>query len=416
MTALNLFGGFLKGYGQTKLLEKDREDKKAMQDLQKQMLQVQLQNAKLKQKEVELKNTLLQPFIQQLQQQQQAKTIEAPEAAKGVGIPQVEDQPAFSQRFQGEGGVASQMAGMQMAGMDPTMAALLKDISGIDFLGASRLAQDQEQFGISEKRRAAQFGHTQTQDLINLLLKLQETKPFATPTEEGGEVTQFLPKYGAAGLVIPTKRSRGQMPIDEQNLPLWIHPDTMESPQFGTTANQAQAQGYRRISTADKAKVNDFRAVSVLANNIRNLMAKVFPKKENFLQRMIGAAKRTWGAFAQTDSDAALLKSMIDGTQAAFVRMFEKGTLTDKDIARAKKLNIALGDDADVAWDKIENLSKFIEELKVAFVSGETKATQKQTEEKLPDSAIKMLKEGIETEFGNGQIWTLQNGQPIRIK
>lgn len=182
MTALNLFGGFLKGYGQTKLIEKDRKDKKALQDLQKRVLEIQLQNAKLKQKEVDLKNTLLQPVIQQFQQQQQAKSLEAPESAKNVGIPQVEDQPAFSSRFQGQGGLTSQMANMQMANMDPMMAALLKEFTGVDFLGASRMGLQQQEY----KR-----------DFLKPVYKERTS-------QTGEKSIMALPQFGTVGMEIPS--------------------------------------------------------------------------------------------------------------------------------------------------------------------------------------------------------------------
>src|SRR5260221_8584959 len=34
----------------------------------------------------------------------------------------------------------------------------------------------------------------------------------------------------------------------------------------------------------------------------------------------------------------------------------------------------------------------------------------------LPDAARSALKEGVHTTFGNGQVWTLRNGQPERVK
>ena len=35
---------------------------------------------------------------------------------------------------------------------------------------------------------------------------------------------------------------------------------------------------------------------------------------------------------------------------------------------------------------------------------------------KLPPQAVSKLKENVSTTFGNGQVWTLQNGQPVRVK
>jgi len=34
----------------------------------------------------------------------------------------------------------------------------------------------------------------------------------------------------------------------------------------------------------------------------------------------------------------------------------------------------------------------------------------------LPPEAVSMLREGKNTRFKNGQVWTLQNGQPVRVE
>jgi hypothetical protein len=41
-------------------------------------------------------------------------------------------------------------------------------------------------------------------------------------------------------------------------------------------------------------------------------------------------------------------------------------------------------------------------------------AAQQQTT--LPPAAVSVLKEGQQTTFANGQVWTLQNGKPVRVK
>jgi len=53
----------------------------------------------------------------------------------------------------------------------------------------------------------------------------------------------------------------------------------------GMSPKEAERLGFKRISSADKTKVNDFRSVSVLADRIENLMMGVFPSEENFLER-----------------------------------------------------------------------------------------------------------------------------------
>ena len=70
MEGLSLLGGIAKGIAAGRAMKIQREDKKEMTDIQKQLAQIQIQNAKIKQKELDLKNSLLQPFLAQLQAQQ----------------------------------------------------------------------------------------------------------------------------------------------------------------------------------------------------------------------------------------------------------------------------------------------------------------------------------------------------------
>ncbi len=108
----------------------------------------------------------------------------------------------------------------------------------------------------------------------------------------------------------------------------------------------------------------------MLVNQIEDLMEGVIPKQEKGLLGRVGGIKRWIGANLQTNPDAARLQKLLQGTQAALVRMFEKGTLTDKDIQRAKKLNIDLLDLGSLSWKHLDMLKGFISELQRSFLVG----------------------------------------------
>lgn len=45
-----------------------------------------------------------------------------------------------------------------------------------------------------------------------------------------------------------------------------------------------------------------------------------------------------------------------------------------------------------------------------------TRFDREQDQIEIPKAAADALREGVETEFGNGQVWTLQNGKPVKVR
>ena len=198
-------------------------------------------------------------------------------------------------------------------------------------------------------------------------------------TNEQGETEKVLiPKYTGQkegglsfGSSIKTSPSLKSMPIAEQNIPLWRHKKNLDSPPMGITPKEAEAKGYKRLSTAQVDAVQNFGQVENILATIEGLMEKVFPKEESALGRMIGAPKRKLSAIAQTDPDAAMLMRLINGTLAPIVRsMGEKGNLSDTDIKRAAKLFPDLMDRGPVAWGMLTELKGIIERNKQTKLGG----------------------------------------------
>jgi len=210
-------------------------------------------------------------------------------------------------------------------------------------------------------------------DLTEQKMK-QGWKPVTVTNPDGSTSTIMMPQFpgvGGVGSAIQTKPGAKSLPIMEQNLPLWRHKDTLDSPPPGMSPNKATAQGYKRLNTGQVEAIQNFAQVENILNTIDDLMEKVFPEDESALGRLVGGPKRTLSALAQTNTDAAMLMRLINGTLAPIVRsMGEKGNLSDTDIKRAAKLFPNLMDRGDVAWGMLEELRGIISKNKKVKFGG----------------------------------------------
>lgn len=176
---------------------------------------------------------------------------------------------------------------------------------------------------------------------------------------------------------IQTAPSPSDLPIKEDDLVSWRHPDTLVPPPLGVTPKQAEAQGYRRLSTQATANIDAIKSIDPILQRVKELATKVFGpsdmsgKKSAIGQRTIGAGLRTIGAYTQLDPDAAELMSVINGTLAPTVRgLGEKGNLSDTDIKRAQGLFPSMTDTPDVAWRKLNGLIGVFGEIQKRQITG----------------------------------------------
>jgi hypothetical protein len=177
----------------------------------------------------------------------------------------------------------------------------------------------------------------------------------------------------------PTLKAPGAMdlPIKEDDIPMWINPKTMTSPQVGVTPKQAEAQGYKRMTSQGREKVDALKGVGNVLDNIESLMSKVFGPSDEagqkgwMIERGFGGTNRALTAWTQSNPDAAELKSRIDGTLAPLIRAAgEKGALSDTDIKRAISLMPNLRDTPEVAWRKMVGLRSLFNEIQQNTISG----------------------------------------------
>lgn len=162
-----------------------------------------------------------------------------------------------------------------------------------------------------------------------------------------------------------------QKPIKEISLPLWVHPVTLESPGPGMSPEEAERQGYKRVSTEAKNRIDAAKGMREVLAKMGKLMEQVFPPKGGLRERMTGVPSRLFGAKTQYDPVAAQLESFINGTVAPIIRSFgEKGNLSETDVKRAINLMPKITDSADVAWGKFKNLLELIDNIQRSAIGG----------------------------------------------
>lgn len=128
---------------------------------------------------------------------------------------------------------------------------------------------------------------------------------------------------------------------------------------------------------------------------------------------------RTLPDYQHQRVDQAVSSYILNNPGTPFYVAFDavtKGNLERQDVAELKALAASLKDQADpmknldkASREKAQARLEVVQE-KLMQLSGIGAAQQ------LPPAALSQLKEGVATTFANGQQWTLENGQPKRVK
>lgn len=174
----SLAGGIVQGMQARQQAGVDKEER----DLRKQMIKLQLANAKIAQQQNELRSNIINTFLPQFAGGGQ----EQPQTAPAQDAPGLVDQMVSSMSPMSPGPDAAPPAPAQMsqgsglldrlASMDPMQAAILKEISGIDFMGARR--DSQPKMDEANLILRAQSGDQQAQAIL-------DAKADRAPTETG---------------------------------------------------------------------------------------------------------------------------------------------------------------------------------------------------------------------------------------
>jgi hypothetical protein len=369
--ALAVISGLVQGYAQNK---KNKQDK-ALAEMR---TKIALADLKAKETQTKFLNSILgtaQPFLQNKAEQQRIDMTKA--QAKDSVSPTDITTPlgdSFNVTKTPGVGVLDQMVGgpqaqpvqaqpdltSNLAQQPPLVQAAFQKISGLPINQALSLQQrvraderlerqGDERIDIQQKNlelRQKEFDR-----------KAGEFKPLIVKNLDGSTTTMLVPKFGMAGGRLTTTPPSKKLRIKDADLPLWINLETLQTPAVGITPEEAQANGFVRVTTGQKEAVKGFATTEVVIDKIEQLMNDVFPEKGGIGERLLGAPKRSTGAFLQSNQKAAELDSLIKGTLAPIIRALgEKGALSDTDVKRAINLLPALTDSADVARGKIGNL------------------------------------------------------------
>jgi len=298
-------------------------------------------------------------------------------------------QPQPQQQAQGlpqagnSGGIAALM-------MDPNFLTMAK-MAGFDFTGISNNLVNQQNNAFKNQMSLANYmlrlqgqGFNQGISQGNLdVARSNAERGWADFGRRGTEynlVDQALPGGGSAKIALPkfpgeagaipaitTKLSPNDAPVVEVSN--WFNKDTLEHPPAGELRKDLQDNNFINIKDANTVtKLNNIKETQGIVNGLSQLMENVFPKNESELGRVSGGASRAIGSFLQTDMDATNLQGLINLTEAAFVKMYQSGTLSDQDMRTARKGLVKLTDRADVAWGKIKVMQDLINKKKEALL------------------------------------------------
>ena len=110
-----------------------------------------------------------------------------------------------------------------------------------------------------------------------------------------------------------------EQPIKETSLPLWVHPQTLDSPPPGMSPEAATKAGYRRVTTDARNRIDAAKSMREILVELKRLMEAVFPPSGGLMERMRGAPQRYVGAKTQYSTEAAALASFVKGTVAPII-------------------------------------------------------------------------------------------------
>jgi len=227
------------------------------------------------------------------------------------------------------------------------------------------------------------------------------------------QIPQLSPRPSGGGNV--TKPGPMDLPIDDKELPYWINPVTMETPPVGTSAMQAQAQGFKRVTTGARDTIASGRQALGVLTDLAPLMETVFgpaseaAQRTGAWERAVGGAKRYYEQVTQSNPDTAKLFRIVNGTLAPIVRqMGEKGNLSDTDIKRAKGLFASPWDTPAVAWDMYNELT--------GIVNRGIQNALSQTETKKPSLGMGGRKSGNTPDGWRGSGRYRINGKEMTLK
>lgn len=225
----------------------------------------------------------------------------------------------------------------------------------------------------------------------------------------------------------PSVKQIGSTPIGVNQIKKWIHPETQRHPEVGMTIDEINAGGYVVAPDGIATIKQGFAATLSIMDELGKDVERLFEANSGFQRALQGGADK-FKQFVGTDPSIEGYRSLKEGVLANIVRTFgERGTLTDQDIARARalfpklipELSKPLPDSRTVALLKMKRINRLLDKIWHRTLGVDYQDPDLASWKKMPEAArnnVFNAGEGEIVEFGNGQIWTIANGEPVRLR
>lgn len=179
-----VLGSLMGGIAQGMQANRDRQDKKEQAALQKQMMALQIQNAKVAQQKEAMKSKFVERLLSEMQPT--AESSAAP--SDGVTMaPTPEESVAATGQPKPGGGLLE-----RLTDMDPLISSVLSDIMGVDLAGAGRTRETMRHNATMEGMSKERLDETKRSNEI----RFSELVPEEVTDASGAKVRQYRPKYG----------------------------------------------------------------------------------------------------------------------------------------------------------------------------------------------------------------------------
>ena len=342
--------------------------------------------------------------------------------------------------------------------LTPYELAVGSKVSGMDMMGAGRLgvqidsmklreSQHGDRMGMAEKRvnkpQPVDMGtYISWRDYAGNEIK-RDPKPFRGVMVPGKDVTgaetlsltdpNIYPGAATTGQPglggqppslsqptlgatpsIQTAPPTGQRRVTESDLAYWIDPKIGKAATWGDNSDDLTKRGYVRIAQAQLAGIKKISIVEDIIKEVELLMNGNIPKEEGPFGKVMGMARgvEAYTQITKRGVDLAVMRDFIDGTKAMVAKSLgEVGNLSEQEQEAVKRLYGDITDRGEKAWASFEQLKKIFANAKARAYGIDLPETGT-----LPAEAMKQLKEGVKTTFGNGQVWTLTNGKAARVQ
>lgn len=260
---------------------------------------------------------------------------------------------------------------------DPIKAAALKEMTGVDFLGAHNALR----MGMAEQRQLMEFLWRQGKEQRDRQFQAGQGTYTTQEVPGGGTVPVFRPsnptaaaQFGiggspalgkqppqlAAGAPIGyTKLPETLTPVNSDDLPTWRHPSGSK-PSPGMTPQELKQKGFVKVSATEVPKLDMLENGIDVLNTIENLMLSAGIPTEGETSRYNGIIRSGKAALQLGKEGQALakLRDFIDGNKSTIARIGgEVGNLAAQEQEDVKSALGKISDAGPKAWEQF-NLVK----------------------------------------------------------